>query len=307
MRDLIELADFWRAHAGDELALCTLVRKTGSAYRAVSAKKIVARAGGACGLLSGGCLEPDIEREVRDNWDALPFLHSFSTMSPEDKLLGYQLGCAGVIEVLCERLPADPAVLRLYLPFGPQPSAPGVAVSLAAATLGQRRWATAADRSSSNLFVNPWQVPVNLTVVGCGIDATPFTALVPPLGWGLGFLDYRESMRGNLPVDSQVTIAALAELPDLIPAGPQSAVLLMTHNYQADLHMLQSLAGRTVGYIGSLGPKARFAQMKNDFGAPLPAIWDDILHTPAGLFTGSHTPAAIALSVVAQIAALLDG
>ena len=306
MRDLIELKNFWHAHAGAELALCTLVRKTGSAYRAVGAKKIVVRAEGACGLLSGGCLEPDIERTARENWGQLPLIQTFSTLSPEDKLLGYQLGCAGAIEVLCEKLPVNlmESAMDLRLPYGPQPHELGVAVSLAPATLAQRRWATAADQAGPDLFIDPWQVPLHLTVIGCGIDALPYAELAPLLGWNIGFLDYRDSLRDNLPPSCNVRIAPLAALPALIPAGPRSAVLLMTHNYQADLALLQALARRPVGYIGSLGPRARFEQMKAEV-TDAPPGWDSILYTPAGLFTGSHTPVSIALSVVAQIEALL--
>lgn len=308
MHEMQHLLDFWRAHTHAELALATLVGKRGSSYRAPGAKKLVGRAdipGNDRGLLSGGCLESAINQAARHNWDRLPFRQSFSTLDEADRLLGFQTGCAGEIEILFERLPAyaagDPA---LYIPFGPpRDGVAGVAVSLDAATLGQRRYVA---RPPAAGFFDSWITPLTLNIIGCGIDAAPFAALAEPLGWTVQFLDYRPpSWRAELPMRQ----LPLAELGAIIPDGPHSAVVLMTHNYEADLEILAQLQDKRPGYLACLGPRARFDQLQADLlalrGLTLPPALLEVIAAPAGLWRKDRDPAAIALSIVAQIHAKL--
>jgi xanthine/CO dehydrogenase XdhC/CoxF family maturation factor len=303
MRDILNIRRFWQNHAATELALCTLISKYGSAYRLPGAKKIIGRETGACGLLSGGCLEADIEQTVRENWDTLPFIRSFSTMNPEDKLFGYQAGCAGTIEILCERLP-DIAAMDLFLPYGIEGRRRDVTVSIEGDTLGQRAFAGALPVFTGKTYVDRWQCPIQLFVVGCGLDAVPFFHLSEPLGWETHFLDYRDSLRQNLPVEAPVFILPLPEIPSKLAVGLNSAVLLMTHNYQADLEVLKVIAQNEqsrFGYIGCLGPRKRFEQMRDELGFAITEAIMEILHAPPGLFQGTHTPESIALSIVADI------
>lgn len=131
MKDTVDIRHFWQSAKSEPLVLCTLVKKTGSSYRHVGAKKIISLATGASsGLMSGGCLEGDIEKSARGNADQLPFLKSFSTMSEEDRLMGYQTGCSGEIEVLFEKIPPTLDSIDLYVPFGKNKKADGVLVTL---------------------------------------------------------------------------------------------------------------------------------------------------------------------------------
>ncbi len=310
MRSIIQLQEFWKRRGGEPLALCTIVAKEHSGYRSIGAKKIVARDGGSCGVLSGGCLEGDIERLARDNWDAMPFIESFSTMAEGDRLMGYQTGCAGKIRILFERLPAQTSEMELYLPYGADRKAAGVAVSLRGESMAERRFCGHPASANDNLFFDPWVQPVGLHVVGCGVDAHPFAEMVPPLGWQLRFLDYRTDV--VLPVTCtpyRAEVFQVNELPRQIPEGMRNAVVLMTHNYEADLEIMAQLADKRLGYIGCLGPRKRYEQLKDDLasmrGITLDPDWESRVHAPAGLFTGGREPECIALSVIAQVQSLL--
>jgi xanthine/CO dehydrogenase XdhC/CoxF family maturation factor len=306
MRSIVHLQNFWRGRQGEALALCTIIRKEHSGYRAAGAKKIVAREGASCGLLSGGCLEGDIDRVARENWDAMPFIHSFSSMAESDRLLGYQTGCAGRLHILFERLPEEAPCRELYLPYGAHPEAAGVAVSLSGGTLGARRFATSNERANDNIFFDPWIEPIALHIVGCGIDAHPFAELAPPLR----FLDYRsDAALPDACAPHRMETYAPAEIARVIPERPHSAVVLMTHNYEADMTILAALSGKKLGYVGCLGPRRRYEQMKQDLAAlrnvTLDEAWEKRVHAPAGLFTSGREPECIALSIVAQIQSLL--
>ena len=309
MRDLKELQAFWRAHPADDLMLCTIVGKTGSGYRGLAAHKIIARDSTACGYLSGGCLEGDIVAHALDRWDDAPFRREFSTMSEEDRLLGYQTGCAGLIDILFERLPRDLDAMPSYLPFGPAEGIAAIAIALAADRLGQRTRLAAGASSDGEVFVEAWTEPFRLTVIGCGPNAGPLADLALPLGWDVAFLDYRQ---GNIAAERPGLTSAilpLARLGAAVPQGKRSAVVITTHNYEADMTVLGQLNGREFHYLGCLGPRARFEQMQRDLkklhAIAIDPAWAAKLHAPAGL-RHARTPEDIAFSIVAEIQFSLD-
>ena len=310
MRDLKDIRQFWHDRVDENLALCTLVHKSGSSYRGLGAKKIVARDRGSSGLLSGGCLEADIEKTARDKWQTMPFRQSFSTMNEEDRLLGYQAGCAGVIDILFEPLPNDTNDIELWLPFGIHKKMAGVCVSLDPKKLGARKWVSQPPDPHNDIFFDAWQSPIELSIIGCGPDAKAFLELAEPLGWNLGFFDYRQSYVASMPLGFARHLPA-KQITDVLPQGKNAAVILMTHNYQADLDIMAGLVDKSFGYIGCLGPRQRYEQLKQDlqklYGLIVPLNWDCIVHAPAGLLIKSQTPEDIALTTLAQIQTMLAG
>lgn len=83
--------------------LATVVHVSGSAYRRAGARMLVEENGQMVGAISGGCLEGDALRK------ALHALHqnenkliTYDTSDEEDAVIGAQLGCNGVIQVLFE-------------------------------------------------------------------------------------------------------------------------------------------------------------------------------------------------------------
>lgn len=308
MQDQVELRKFYDTHRDQgSLILCTLVRKAGSSYRGLGAKKIVAPSGLSCGMLSGGCLEASIEKMGRERYTEMPFIASFSTLAEEDRLMGYQTGCQGVIDILFEQM--EGADLDLQLPFGSPAKALGVEVILNGAHLGERRFieahSEAADKSTEAL-IEKWIEPVHLVILGCGADADAYLPLAKTLGWTIQFLDYRrdlaspERFRGE-----NVKHVPLEQLAAHVPQGPQVAVVLMTHNYEADMEILRAMNQHRIGYLGCLGPAKRFERLQDDikkmYDETVPMSLVSKASAPAGLFTHSRSPNEIALSVVAQI------
>ena len=304
MRDLKDLKNYYLSNSDKELMLCTIVKKSGSGYRGIGAKKIIQKDGNASGYLSGGCLEGDIIRTATEKWNEAPFIQSFSTMSDEDRLMGYQTGCAGIIEILFEHLPKDASCINEYLPYGIPQDIKAVGVSIAHDTMGQRHVYPNVPHSSDSLFIDPWVAPLEVFVIGCGANARPFAELAPPLGWNVTFIDYRQSYNVPETDDVRSIVLPLKEIGNSVSEGPRSAVIVMTHNYEADLDIVGQLNKKKFGYIGCVGPRKRFDQILHDLktlkGIVLDEDWVKGVHAPAGLKQG-RSPEDIAFSIIAEI------
>jgi xanthine dehydrogenase accessory factor len=86
--------------------------------------------------------------------------------------------------------------------------------------------------------------------------------------------------------------------------------VLMTHNYNYDLAILGALIGRKVTYIGSLGPRKKMDRMLEELkenGVVINEAGLTCLYGPSGLDIGAETPEEIALSILAEIKAVLAG
>src|SRR4029077_9287962 len=87
--------------------LATVVATAGSTYRKPGARMLLMADGSYIGLLSGGCLESDLQihaREVLDSGAARAV--KYATRARDDTLFGVGAGCEGSRRVLLE--PAGP-------------------------------------------------------------------------------------------------------------------------------------------------------------------------------------------------------
>ena len=86
--------------------------------------------------------------------------------------------------------------------------------------------------------------------------------------------------------------------------------LLMTHNYNYDLAMLKELVKSDLVYIGILGPTKKLQRMLDELaeqGSPLDPRQLAMIHSPMGLDIGAETPEEIALSILAEVKAVIAG
>jgi xanthine dehydrogenase accessory factor len=86
--------------------------------------------------------------------------------------------------------------------------------------------------------------------------------------------------------------------------------VMMTHNYNYDKSMLKALLPSLTPYIGMLGPKKKLMRMLDEIKFEGMHITDEMLkkvHGPTGLEIGAETPEEIALSIIAEIQAVING
>ncbi|MNN75685.1 putative xanthine dehydrogenase subunit A [compost metagenome] len=75
----------------------------------------------------------------------------------------------------------------------------------------------------------------------------------------------------------------------------------MTHSYRQDCHWLGQVLQAEPAYIGQLGPRERTERLLTDIGRSSSA-----LHYPMGLDLGGDAPESVALSILAEMTAVLN-
>ena len=186
------------------------------------------------------------------------------------------------------------------------------ALSRGGATSGSR--VCEVDGGAVKVFVETLLPPVPLVVFGAGHDALPVVELARGLGWQTEVVDpqARPASRSRFAVADRVTLARPEEVAARVSITPRTLTLLMSHNYSHDLALLRFLLASPALYIGVMGPRKRTERMLREL-----AVGDSAfrleeadmtrLHSPAGLDIGANAPAEIALSIVAEMRAAMDG
>jgi xanthine dehydrogenase accessory factor len=152
--------------------------------------------------------------------------------------------------------------------------------------------------------------PVSLIIAGAGNDVMPVVKIADVLGWHSTVLDGRPSHAtcSRFPEAAQVVVPDALHALAGLPLDDRTAVLLMTHNYQYDLALLEQVIDSDVAYIGILGPKSKTKRLMDDLPVEkrLQSSLEKV-HGPAGLDLGAETSDEIALSILSEIKAVLSG
>ena len=108
VKELQSIIDTYRAleQRGTQVALATVVNVTGSTYRRPGARMLIAADGRTVGSVSGGCLERDVLNQAQRvlQWNK-PRVITYDSMSDDDIVWEFNLGCNGIVDVLIELLP----------------------------------------------------------------------------------------------------------------------------------------------------------------------------------------------------------
>ncbi len=161
-------------------------------------------------------------------------------------------------------------------------------------------------------FVEYIKTPPSLVIAGAGNDTIPLTEMAAVLGWHVTVVDGRGSHATvqRFPKATQVLVSKASEVLTHIPCDEQTFVLLMTHNYNYDIALLKALIQRNISpYIGTLGPKKKLDRMFEDLRKEGVTITDEVkenIFGPTGLDIGAETSEEIALSILAEIKAVMN-
>ncbi len=341
---------------GLKTVLATVVHVEGSSYRRPSARMLVDEHGMITGAISGGCLEGDALRKALyalvQNKNTLV---TYDTNDEDDAIVGAQLGCNGVIQVLFEPINPEnsknpiqlikeavstkkPCVLIVLFNLA-QKNDSHLGTSLliheeqqlngslddaALADSIQKDAQVVLKRKSSlfrayihaekqtNVFIEYFAPPVTIVVVGAGNDTQVLTKMADLLGWMVYVVDGRQELatHDRFVSSCQVIVSKPEAVLENITIDERTVFVLMTHNYHYDISVLKTLIPLIqIPYIGILGPKKKFDRMLDDLKQERIEVSKERLndiYAPIGLEIGAETPEEIALSVLAEIKAVLE-
>jgi xanthine/CO dehydrogenase XdhC/CoxF family maturation factor len=160
-------------------------------------------------------------------------------------------------------------------------------------------------------FVELLQPPVSLIIAGAGNDALPLAEMATVLGWQITVADGRptHANKQRFSKANKIIAGKPAEVIKQVVIDERTAFVLMTHNYNYDLAMMGLLLQKKCRYIGTLGPKKRLQRMLAELQDQGFTITDEQLsaiYGPTGLDIGAEAAEEIALSVLAEIKAVLE-
>lgn len=153
--------------------------------------------------------------------------------------------------------------------------------------------------------------PVSLLVVGAGNDAQPLMSMSALLGWQSTVVDGRSSHANPLrfPEAANVIVGKPADVFEQLRFDRRTVAVMMTHNYNYEMALLPLLLKTDLPYIGLLGPRRKRQRMIDELGEGgirFTAAALEKLHGPTGLDIGAQTAEEIALSILAEIKAVLS-
>lgn len=163
------------------------------------------------------------------------------------------------------------------------------------------------ESTEMDVFLDFLTPPIHLLVSGAGPDAAPLLHFAKMLGWYVSLVDHRPAYANpeKLPLADEVHCVPVLEMSSTVDLNQVSAAVIMSHHFESDKNYLQQLLPSSVEYIGLLGP----AKRRNSLLSQIPDLPNQNfpqLHNPVGLDIGGESPEEIALSIVAEIQAVLS-
>jgi xanthine dehydrogenase accessory factor len=236
----------------------------------------------------------------------------------------------GDTAVLATLMPAG--VLRLFVPEqGPTEGSFGSPELLTAVEeVARGIMASGAPRAESrvldtstgavDVFFDVSTPPPELVIFGAGHDAIPVVRQMVDLGWRVTVVDARPAftIETRFP-GAGLVLSAPEEFGALVPPmGARTAVLVMNHHLERDQASLAFALASEAGWIGVLGPRARYLKLLEGMRAAGVAVDQPQLarvRNPVGLDIGAESADEVALAIAAALIAerrgfkggLLDG
>jgi len=316
LKEREQILDLWRQvqALGTDAVLVTVVKTQGSSYRRPGARLLIAEGGKRAGSISGGCLEEDVAKKAWWLSEKGPVVRRYDTtpdgeIGPSGELSGgFGLGCNGIIYLLIQRLQSGKASpLDVLEQVHATRQEVVLAHVLAPAGCVGTFSRSQIPAMAAEVFFETLNPPVRLLVFGAGDDAVPLTELGRHLGWQVCVFDGRAHYARieKFPRAQQVSVRDSSLSLDDLQIDSRTVAVVMTHSYTQDLNFLKALAKHRLAYLGVLGPRNRSEQLLSD--GDVLAADAATLHGPAGLDIGADGPEQVALSIIAEIQARLNG
>jgi len=298
--------------------LASVVALEGSSYRRPGVRMLIGENGQLVGAVSGGCVEKEVIRQAASVFkDGVPKVMTYDGR--------YRLGCEGILYILIE--PFSPSIemvnsfeetirlrenIEIYSYYQKQ-VIQDIGLGSEIKILGSTYPVSEAAQCNYSLekFSQHLKPCYRLIIVGSEHDAVALCSFASGMGWEVSVVAHPTEEKELKDFPGAMSLKGVtAEEIEVSQIDKQTAVILMTHSYVKDLQFLIALQHSTPVYLGLLGPNKRREKLLNEFLEHCPEVADtffDHVYGPAGLNIGGETPQEIAISVLAEILAVIRG
>lgn len=260
-----------RCAAASDAALCTIVGIDGSFSRRLGAQLAIAGDGTAVGSLADGCLEAELARQAeRARACGKPLLLRYGKGSP---FIDFRLPCGSGLDIVVD----------------PRPARAALGATVAALDRREEAWLDLPVMDSGLATSRRYVPALRLLILGDSAEAQALASLSAQCG-----IAQVQHGRGDG--------LALGRRPENLLADQWSAIVLLFHDHEWELPVLDWALSTAAFYIGAIGGKAardaRFTQLAAKGHSPAQL---QRLRSPIGLIPAAREAGTLALGVLAEI------
>ena len=300
----------WR-QAGQRVMLYSVVQTWGTAPRAPGAMLALREDGVVIGSVSGGCIEDDLIARMHDGRIAPdgPSVQLITYGVTQEEAARFGLPCGGTLRLTEERV-GDPAWVGQLL-------ARCEAHELVARVLdidsgevllqpaGKGDVLEFDGRTLRAIYGPRWR----LLLIGAGQLSRYVAEMARLLDFEVLICDPRSEFVHGWEEQHGRFVSGMPDEAVLnIQTDERTAIVALTHDPRLDdMALLTALDSRAF-YVGALGSRVNSRKRRDNLAElGLSEASIERLHGPIGLHIGSHSPAEIALSLLAEIVAIKNG
>lgn len=245
--------------------LCTLVGIDGSFSRRLGAQLAVMPDGGIVGSLSDGCLERQLAHDSQQA--TVPFVQRYGRGSP---IIDFRLPCGGGLDILIDPDPDRATCIAVR------------------DSLARREPAALALPDNPLLAKRDYLPALAIRAFGEGPELAFFASFARAAGISVEAVDKAE--------------LSLGRASGRTPADAWTAIVLLFHDHEWELALLEEALAGEAFYIGAQGGAlARAARLEELRRRDIDEAQLARIRSPIGSTRGSRTPRALALSALAEI------
>ncbi len=162
---------------------------------------------------------------------------------------------------------------------------------------------------SDSIFLEVLFPPIRLLLFGAGNDTIPVAKMAELVGIEVVLIDGRanQATTRRFPTVQEIKVAPAANALEGLEIDDRTVALLMTHNFDYELTLLQTLLTHQLPYVGILGPKKKSEKLKERLESmQFHLDWKNV-YAPVGLDIGAENSEEIALAALSEIKAVLAG
>lgn len=310
-----QLLEHWRASKDTQKwVLATIIETDGSSYRKAGAMMMINDMGQYYGLLSGGCLESDIMLQAQRCWlSGRNRIVSYDMREEEDLAWKLGIGCGGMVRILLQAVEQSNQYLHLETLFTALKAnkvmmyKQVISEQVPQNTLLECQ-ADTQLQNEPDVFAQIIKPAPHIAIFGGGVDAKPVVAIAKQLGWQVTLIDPRANYARTAYFDKRINIVhqSIASLEHSQWLQHIDMAIIMTHNIKLDAQSLALVQSSSVKYVGLLGPTHRTDRVLAFISTTRDKL-SKPLANPVGLRLGGELPESIALSMLSEAHAFIEG